>query len=340
VVALAAGKLSPSLSVVVIGRNEGERLRRCLASVRAARGLAAPVEIVYVDSASVDGSPETARESGARVIVLDASRSTAARGRNAGWRATDSDLVLFLDGDTILDPDFPERAVAALSSDPTIAAVWGHRRELYPERSVYNRVLDLDWVVRPGFTDHCGGDVLLRRQALVDAGGYDESLIAGEEPDLCRRFRMNGCRILHIDVPMTGHDLAMTRFSQYWRRAVRAGHAYAEVSRRHREGEEPIWRTERRRNFIRCSVWLSSLAVALSTAAYRRSLVPVAIWLSLFLTLSARSAWKARWKSSNWLTLSLYGISSHLQQLPICLGQLRFLWGNWKSGERKLIEYK
>lgn len=331
---------SASLSVVVIGRNEGPRLTSCLASVRAAGTVGDTAEVIYVDSASVDGSPETARRCGARVIVLDASRSTAARGRNAGWRATDSELVLFLDGDTVLDPNFPERAREALASDPTIAAVWGHRRELHGERSIYNRVLDLDWIVPPGFTEYCGGDVLLRRQDLVEVGGYDESLIAGEEPELCRRLRMKGARILHIDAPMTGHDLDITRLSQYWRRAVRAGHAYAEVSRRYRHSEDPIWRGKSRQNFVRCAFWLSSLAAALSTAAYRRSLLPASAWLGLFLILSARSAWKARWKSSSLATLFFYGLHSHLQQLPVCLGQLTFMLSSRKTGERKIIEYK
>ncbi len=274
------------------------------------------------------------------MIALDASRSTAARGRNAGWRATASDFVLFLDGDTVLDPNFPQRAMEALASDPTITAVWGHRRELHPERSLYNRVLDLDWVVKPGFTDYCGGDVLLRRQALVEVGGYDESLIAGEEPELCRRLRMKGARILHIDAPMTGHDLDITRFSQYWRRAVRAGHAYAEVSRRYRHSEAPIWRRESRRNFVRCAVWLSSLAAALSATLYRRSLLPLLAWLGFFLILSVRSAWKARWKSSDLVALFLYGLNSHLQQLPVCLGQLTFMLRARRTGERKIIEYK
>jgi cellulose synthase/poly-beta-1,6-N-acetylglucosamine synthase-like glycosyltransferase len=273
-------------------------------------------------------------------MVLDASRSTAARGRNAGWRATASDFVLFLDGDTVLDPDFPPRAMDALASDPTVTAVWGHRRELHPERSLFNRVLDLDWVVQPGFTEYCGGDVLLRRQALEEAGGYDEGLIAGEEPELCRRLRMRGGRILHIDAPMTGHDLGITRFSQYWRRAVRAGHAYAEVSGRYRNSEDPIWRRKSRQNLVRGAFWLSSLAVALSTAAHRRSLLPTSAWLGLFLILSARSAWKARWKSSNLVTLFLYGLHSHLQQLPVCLGQLTFMLSARRTGERKIIEYK
>jgi len=133
------------LSVVIIGRNEGERLVRCLDSVREMTPVEGGVEVIYVDSASVDGSPARAAARGARVIPLPDGRPTAARGRNAGWRAASGEFVLFLDGDTILDRDFVRRAFAGFS-DPNVAVVWGHRREIRPQDSIYNRVLDLDWI--------------------------------------------------------------------------------------------------------------------------------------------------------------------------------------------------
>src|SRR5450432_3491466 len=130
--------MHPMLSIVVIGRNEGERLMRCLDSVRSIRGLGGGTETIYVDSASTDGSPERAAAAGAIVVVVESANPTAALGRNAGWKAASGDFVLFLDGDTVLHPDFPRIALEAISADRTVAAVWGHRRELYPERSIYN----------------------------------------------------------------------------------------------------------------------------------------------------------------------------------------------------------
>ena len=69
------------LSVVVIGRNEGDRLITCLRSVQAMRGDFERAEIIYVDSASADRSPERARELGAKVIVLEAGDLSAAKAR-------------------------------------------------------------------------------------------------------------------------------------------------------------------------------------------------------------------------------------------------------------------
>ncbi len=329
----------PLLSIVVIGRNEGPRLARCLNSITEARGVSGQQQIIYVDSASTDESPKIARDFGAEVIVLNAGCSSAASGRNAGWRRARAPFVLFLDGDTVLQPDFPRLALDAISQDKRTAAVWGHRREIHPEQSLYNRVLDLDWIYAPGETEYCGGDVLMRRCALEQVDGYDSTLIAGEEPELCRRLRHCGYRILHIDSPMTGHDLNITRFSQYWRRALRAGHAYAEISARFRGSSDPMWRQESKSNFIRGGFWATSLLGCVALLGV--SPVPLLLWLTLLLALSFRSGWRARWKAPKQpALLLLFGIHSQLQQIPILLGQLQFD-RNQKAGRRgELIEYK
>jgi glycosyltransferase involved in cell wall biosynthesis len=329
----------PAISVVIIGRNEGDRLARCLESVRRMRGIDC-FEIIYVDSASKDGSPELAASYGAEVIVVNPERPTAALGRNAGWRLAKAEFVLFLDGDTVLHPDFVKAALDPMMQDPSVVAVWGHRREIHPEQSLYNRILDLDWVYAPGFTEFCGGDVLMRRHALDEVGGYDNELIAGEEPEMCRRMRALGYRVLHIDHPMTGHDLHMTRWSQYWKRAIRAGHAFAEVSRRFRNSDDPSWDADRKRNLIRGVFWAGGLAVAVAASAFWLTILPIVLWLSILLVLSLRSAWKARWKSSNLVTLLLYGIHSHLQQVPICIGQIQYALDQRRGQRRALIEYK
>ena len=329
---------TPTLSIVVIGRNEGARLAKCLDSIAQVRSVAVK-EIIYVDSASTDGSPELASYYGAVVIVVRPERPTAAIGRNAGWQRAESDLVLFLDGDTVLHRDFPRAACDVLSRDSSVAAVWGHRREIYPKASIFNRVLDLDWVYRPGLTEFCGGDVLMRRKALLETGGFDEGLIAGEEPELCRRIRAHGYSILHIDHPMTGHDLQITRWSQYWKRATRGGHAYAEVSERYRGSNDPSWDSERKGNLIRGSFWSVSLAFAI-LAGVRFGFLPFVLWLVLLLLLSVRSAWKASWKEANPVTLLLYGFHSQLQHAPILVGQLQYELSRRQGRTQRLVEYK
>ena len=330
---------SAQLSVVVIGRNEGDRLTACLESVGAARGISKPVDLIYVDSRSTDGSPERASALGARVVALGPGRLSAARARNAGWRAATAPFILFLDGDTILDPDFVHRAWKEFA-DPAVAVVWGHRREIRPETSVYNRVLDLDWIAPAGESEYCGGDSLMRREILERTNGFDADLIAGEEPDLCRRIRGMGGKILHIDAPMTGHDLALFQLSQYWRRAVRTGHAYAEISARYRDTTDPLWTKESRANFLRASLYVLMIAGICSAAIVMRSWVPVVAGIGIGAALSIRTAVRWRWKKVSWRTLLLFGIHSHLQHVPILQGQILYMWRRWRGQGRLLIEYK
>src|SRR6202167_6571566 len=107
---------TPALSVIVVGRNEGDRLVRCLESVAAATPPAALWEIIYVDSASNDGSVDRAARLGASVISVAPARPCAAAGRNAGWRGAHAAIVLFLDGDTALAPDFVKPALSDFSA--------------------------------------------------------------------------------------------------------------------------------------------------------------------------------------------------------------------------------
>jgi len=327
------------ISVVVIGRNEGARLVKCLHSVQAADTGGNNIELIYVDSASTDGSPERALALGAQVLHVQPARPSAAIGRNAGWRAAIGRHVLFLDGDTVLARNFLPAALHEIETSPEIAVVWGHRRETNPSASLYNRVLDIDWIYPPGDTEFCGGDALFRREILESSGGFDDTLIAGEEPELCARLRAMGYRIRHLDVPMTGHDLAITQWRQYWRRAERAGHAYAEISARFANATSPLWFRESRRNLWHGGIVIAGLiGIPLALLAGMHGLAVAA--MAVTSSIVARTAWRARWKSARPGTLLAYALHSHLQQVPILWGQLAWHRTRRLGRVRRLIEYK
>lgn len=218
-----------ALGVVVIGRNEGDRLKRCLQSVRTESG-----RVVYVDSGSSDGSVALAESQGALVVDLDMSVPfTAARARNAGVRrlreiAPDATLVQFIDGDCELTDKWIGVATSFFGQHSDVACVCGRLRERFPERSIYNRLCDAEWNRAEGETDACGGIAMMRVEAFEAVGGFNETLIAGEEPELCLRIRAQGSRIWRISNDMAWHDADMYRFSQWWRRAMRGGYAAAE----------------------------------------------------------------------------------------------------------------
>ena len=328
------------VSVVVIGRNEGLRLTRCLDSIREIRMPDGTIELIYVDSASTDNSVEQAKSFGAQVIIVDPRRPCAAIGRNAGWRAARGSIVLFLDGDTVLAPDFVPCGLRELDADPRIGVVFGYRRELYPDISIYNRVLDLDWIVRPGEAEFCGGDALIRREVLEAVGGYNERLIAGEEPELCSRIRATGHKILCLDRKMVSHDLAITHFSQYWRRAVRTGHAYAEVSGKAKPDQLPDWHRQTRLNRLKGAFMLALLVGCTIMTICIRSTMPVLGALAIVAGLSLRTATRTRWKRADYPTRLLHGVHSHLVHIPTLLGQIQYLKNRMTGRMAHLMEYK
>lgn len=239
-------------AIVIIGRNEGERLVRCLDSARQT-----PALVVYVDSASTDNSVANARDRGAEVVCLDMSRPfSAARARNAGWRRAaqliaDVEFVQFVDGDCELDPDWVPQARTFLAQHPGVVAVCGRRRERHPEQSVYNLLCDQEWNTPCGEARAVGGDAMFRVSALRMVDGYREDVVAGEEPELCVRLRAAGGRVWRLDAPMTLHDAAIHTLRAWWIRCKRGGYAYALGQHLHGSAPERHWRTE----YIRALAW-------------------------------------------------------------------------------------
>ncbi len=239
------------VGVVVIGRNEGDRLIACLTSL-----LKESQAIVYVDSGSTDNSIENAAKLPVHVVKLDLKLPfTAARARNAGFAKLnelypDLTYIQFVDGDCVLSGNWITTAFNFLEENNQVAIACGRRRERYPERSIYNFLCDIEWNTLIGETKACGGDCLTRKSAFVAIGGFRDSLIAGEEPELCVRLREQRWKIWRLDADMTLHDAAIHHFPQWWRRSVRAGYAFAEGAYLHGRKPEKHWVTEAKRSLF------------------------------------------------------------------------------------------
>jgi glycosyltransferase involved in cell wall biosynthesis len=324
------------VGVVAIGRNEGERLRRCLQSLDPASR-----PTVYVDSGSTDGSPEVAASLRAEVVPLDLSIPfTAARARNAGLDrllkiAPEVEFVQFIDGDCEVDPGWLPAATTALDAEPDLVVVCGRRREKQPEASIYNRLCDLEWDTPVGEALACGGDALMRVVAVKAVGGYRDDLIAGEEPELCVRLRANGGRMRRLPIEMTLHDAAMTRFRQWWTRNVRAGHAFAEVSHLHSGSPFGIWKRETRSNWV-WGVVVPLCAIVPAAVTWGLSLLVLFGYPVLYFKI--RRGRRARGDDAR--TARLYSAYCVLSKFPQATGQVRY-WRNRLFGRRnRLIEYK
>ena len=319
------------VGVVIIGRNEGARLLDCFASLG---DLVS--QTIYVDSGSTDGSQAAANSLGVQVIDLDqALPFTAARARNAGFKALlegcpNLEYVQFIDGDCTLHPQWIRAAHANLDQHPNIALVCGRRREKFPDRSIYNAMCDHEWDGPTGSILECGGDFLVRAACFSAVDGFFPSLIAGEEPELCLRLREHGWQIWRLPREMTLHDANIMHFGQWWQRAVRAGHAYAEVSWIHAHSPQRIWH----RNVLRALGWAAIAPIALLGTLVS----PFA--LTLLLAYPADVARQAVRRgvsvSTNWRNAFFMTTS----KLPEAQGILKYHLLRILGGRSKLIEYK
>jgi GT2 family glycosyltransferase len=320
--------------VVAIGRNEGERLRRCLESLRPMSAHA-----VYVDSGSSDDSVGLARSAGFLVVELDCRTPfTAARARNEGLRTLLAahpllDYVFFVDGDCEVVPDWVETAVLFLEQHPDVAVAWGRRRERYPEKSVYNMLCDIEWSqVPPGETKACGGDAVMRIAAFQQVQGFRPDLICGEEPELCVRLRQAGWRIWRLNANMTLHDAAQYRFNQWWKRSLRSGYAYAQGVALHGAPPERHAVTEARRAWV-WGLWIPLAIFVLAAAFGWWVLLLLLLYPLQVLRLNRRGTRSAR--DNWWRALTLVG-----SKFPEMLGQVKYLVDRLRRVQSRLIEYK
>jgi len=325
------------VGIVVIGRNEGARLRRCFESVRGESR-----SIVYVDSGSADDSVAMARSLEIEVVELDPSIPfTAARARNAGVdrlmsRYPSTDLILFVDGDCEIRAGWIAAARAAFASDGKLAAAAGRLRERFPQASIYNRLCDVEWDASPGSAKSVGGIAVVRAAAFHAVAGFNPRIIAGEEPELCIRLRREGWKVARLDAEMALHDAAMTRFSQWWKRAVRAGHAYAEGA--------ALYGCSLERHCVRESVsgWLYGFIVPAVIVGGLFligpwGLAPAAAYPLLLVKIAAG---RRRARQDPWRWAILYACACIVAKPAEIVGQTRYWLRRLLRREPRILEHK
>lgn len=324
------------IGVVVIGRNEGNRLHQCLLSV-----ISQDVIVVYVDSGSSDGSVALANQLNVHVIELDlAIPFTAARARNAGFEylvklVPNLEYVQFVDGDCQIVKGWLD-AVNILIVHPDVAVVCGRRREQFLANSIYNRLCDMEWNTPVGETLACGGDALMRVSAIKAVGGFSEMLIAGEEPELCLRLRQAGHRILRIDSEMTRHDAQIVNFGQWWKRSLRAGYAYAQGSWLHGNTLERYWVKDSR------SIWFWGLGLPIIAVAtfWLTSGLSILLLLVAYIWLGFKVYKYCLGQGRTSEDAALYSLYCVLSKFPQVQGQIQFHLLRLLKRQSSLVEYK
>jgi len=311
----------PAIDVVIIGINVQQYLGDCIASIRAADYPQELLTITFVDGGSSDSSVTIGREAGVRVIELNDQHPTPGRGRNAGLFAATAPFVQFMDADTLLDRDWLKTALGHFNEK--IVAVCGKRSERWPDKNNYHIIASVEWNYEQGPCRYFGGDFLARREPLAAESGFDDLLIAGEEPDFSARLRRKGWIIWRIADAMTLHDLNMTTFAQYWKRAYRSGHAYAEVGLRHLNTPEKLWAREQAR--VSLTALLPFLLI-FGGALLRQPLAGLLLALAVALKPLLRIPRTIKQYRITFRVAMLYALHAALVVYPQFWGVLRYLY--------------
>lgn len=332
--------MNRNIGIVTIGRNEGERLVRCFQSLK--QQLDPGMPIVYVDSGSTDGSIEKAQAMGIDVVNLDMSVPfTMARGRNAGFQHLlthypDLEFVHFIDGDCELLTGWLGKALDFIQTDPQLAIVCGRRRERFPAASPYNRLADMEWNTQVGEATACGGDALMRVTAIKEVGGYNPSLICGEEPEMCIRLRRKGWRIWRLDADMTLHDAAMLKFGQWWKRSIRGGWFVAEGYAMYGRDEEQYLRREHKSGWL-WGLWIPLLSLVLAWPTRGLSL----LLLLGYLVLGFKNyRYRLHTFGDSPADARVYAVYCTLSKFPQMIGQVKYWLNRIQNKQATLIEYK
>ncbi|MBI1764943.1 MAG: glycosyltransferase [Acidobacteria bacterium] len=202
-------------SIVVIGKNEEAHLGDCLRSVLVAAEEIGNAEIVYVDSASTDHSVEIAQALGVRVLALRPEwQHTPAAGRYIGFHHTSGELLMFVDGDCIIERQWLSRALAFFA-EPSVAGVAGYLNDLDAQGREIPFVGERAAVVKPLTT--LRGIAAYRRTALEEVGPFNPHLRSEEEAELALRLRGANWQLLHLPFPMGSHRRGHSQLRGMWR---------------------------------------------------------------------------------------------------------------------------
>jgi GT2 family glycosyltransferase len=305
------------VGIIVIGRNEGDRLKRSLQSV-----IALDLPTIYADSGSTDQSVKYAESLGISVVKVDMSiPPNASRARNLGFQQLllkypYIEYVQFLDGDSRLIKEWIHEGLEIFFENPPVAIVCGTIHEDMQSPSVYSRLFELEWRKTNGEIAACSGIMLIRSSVFNDVKGFDPQIIAAEDDDLCIRVRQKGWKILKIESHMATHEANISSFSQGF------------TSERH---------------FVRQTLSAIAWGFILPLCAlvpvfwtHGRSLLFLFGYPILFFRILYNS-YKKNWTLNEGLLYAFYGTIAKFAHV---IGIVKYLWDKIRGKQAKIIEYK
>jgi glycosyltransferase involved in cell wall biosynthesis len=200
------------LSVVLISRNQAWSIRRLIESVLVGTSCVSSKEIILVDSASTDETVELAKRYPVTIFRLKfGQRLSPAIGRYVGYRQTQGEFVLFLDGDMELLQGWLEPALNFMRTTPRVGLVMSTSVTNLHRTAAQQSAASLeDMSFTPPRESSrvpfaAGGAALYRHSVLEQVGSFNPYLYSEEEPELCLRIRGAGYSVSLFNQPIVLH---------------------------------------------------------------------------------------------------------------------------------------
>jgi GT2 family glycosyltransferase len=291
------------LSVVLITKNQAWNISRLIESVLRATSCVSSKEIILVDSASTDETVALASPHAVNIFRLKSGqRLSPAIGRYVGYKQTEGEYVVFLDGDTEFIPGWVPHALHAMRERPDAGGVTGSVVNLPTSAAAQGPATPVQKIhlAPPKEVLWCnyegGGAALYRRSVLERAGTFNPNLNAEEEPELGLRIRQAGYRMFELDYPMAFHyNDAPVAVSSVLSRRRRNFHVGTGQGARYHLGTKLFW------PWIRERWWGPAAALLLSSglgtillSLMMRDLTWFTLWILGLCSLIAYVAFRKR----------------------------------------------
>ncbi|ROQ18063.1 glycosyl transferase family 2 [Marinimicrobium koreense] len=206
----------PSVSIIIPTFNEEEYLSNCLRSVKSIDYPNEKYEVIVVDNGSEDSTLEIARSYGVKVYVKENIKVGAVR--NFGAENSYGDVLVFLDGDCVVDKGWIRRGLELLDNNSVVGGQYFLRENPY--------WVEKYWILNPDGASYetsslVGGCIMIRRDDFLKVGRFNESLNSGEDSELTHRLRRSGVNVRvtrQFSVTHLGYPTSLTGFvkRQIW----------------------------------------------------------------------------------------------------------------------------
>lgn len=299
------------LSVVITGKNVEESLQESLSSCQAMHMPQGSFEILYLDAEASPFNSAVAKQMGVRTSVLKEKGAGIARCKNRAVKETTGEFIFFVDVRSVIHPDFARLAIEEFK-ESSVAVVVGSVREVNPARSIYCNVLDLELKAKEGLVPYVSGDMIVRRSAFEEAGGFDGALSGSETEDLSFRLFREGWLLRSLNVPMSLTSTKIDTLFQCLKHSYAKGYVLTPLYRKWSKIPSPspkdLFLPHRRMALL--FLGLAIAPVLLSVLSPKNSLSFFALFMTIFIALFS------------FLMVRIYRLTSIFREGPL----LRFIF--------------